>query len=383
MNDACVARGITAARSTLVTGGCGFVGSHLVDALVGAGHRVRVLDSIDPQAHEGGVARFLNRNAELVQGDLRDRDAVRRALDGVDVVFHQGAMVGNGQSMYEIERYIDVNAVGTAVLMEEVVARRDRVQRVVAASSMVVYGDGAYSCAEHGLVRPHPRAERDLAAHVWEPRCPRCGSFVSPEPTDEDKPLGPTSPYAIGKLASETIVLVTGSSFGVEAVALRYLNIYGRRQALSNPYTGVAAIFATQLRSGRRPTVFEDGGQLRDLVHVSDVVRANLLAMDAPDAAGAAINIGTGETLTIAGLARTLAHELGVDIEPEITQRYRAGDVRHCFASIRRAERLLGFRAEADRAAELRDLALWVAGEQPADRTEAANAELIALGLIR
>ena len=370
-------------RSALVTGGCGFVGSHLVDALLAAGHRVRVLDSLDPQAHEGGVPRYRNDGAELVQGDLRDRDAVRRALDGVDVVFHQAAMVGNGQSMYEIERYIDVNAVGTAVLMEEVVARRDRVLRVVAASSMVVYGDGAYSCSDHGLVRPHPRAERDLAAHLWEPRCPECGSFVSPEPTDEEKPLGATSPYAIGKLASETIVLVTGSSFGIEAVALRYLNVFGRRQALSNPYTGVAAIFATQLRSGRRPTVFEDGGQQRDLVHVSDVVRANLLAMDAPQAPGAAINIGTGETLTIAGLARTLATELGADLEPDITQRYRAGDVRHCFASTDRAERLLGFRAEADRAAELRDLAAWVAEEQPVDRTEAAAAELTALGLIR
>jgi dTDP-L-rhamnose 4-epimerase len=264
---------VTGKRATLVTGGCGFIGSHLVDALLAAGHRVRVLDSLDPPAHEGGVPRFHNPDAELVQGDLRDREAVRRALAGIDVVFHQGAMVGNGQSMYEIERYIDVNAVGTAVLMEEVVARRDRIQRVVAASSMVVYGDGAYSCAEHGPVRPQARDERDLAAHRWEPRCPRCGAFVSPEPTDEDKPLGATSPYAIGKLASETIVLVTGSSFGVEAVALRYLNVFGRRQALSNPYTGVAAIFATQLRSGRRPTVYEDGGQRRDLVHVSDVAR--------------------------------------------------------------------------------------------------------------
>ena len=370
-------------RSALVTGGCGFVGSHLVDALLAAGHTVRVLDSLDPQAHEGGVPRYRNDAAELVHGDLRDRNAVRRALDGVDVVFHEAAMVGNGQSMYEIERYIDVNAVGTAVLMEEVVARRDHVQRVVTASSMVVYGDGAYSCAEHGPVRPHPRAERDLAAHLWEPRCPCCGSFVSPEPTDEEKPLHATSPYAIGKLASETIALVTGSSFGIETVALRYLNVFGRRQALSNPYTGVAAIFATQLRSGRRPTVFEDGGQRRDLVHVSDVVRANLLAMDAPDAAGAAINVGTGDTLTIAGLARTLANELGVDLEPDITQRYRAGDVRHCFASTDRAERLLGFRAEADRAAELRDLAAWVADEQPVDRTDAATAELTALGLIR
>jgi dTDP-L-rhamnose 4-epimerase len=369
--------------SALVTGGCGFIGSHLVDALLTAGHRVRVLDSIDPQAHEGGVARFRNPDAELIQGDLRDRDTVRAALAGVDTVFHQAAMVGNGQSMYDIERYVDVNAVGTAVLMEEVVARRDRLRRVVAASSMVVYGDGAYRCEVHGAVTPPPRAEEDLAARRWEPRCPECAEFVSPEPTGEDTALSATSPYAIGKLASETIVLVTGRSFGIDAVALRYLNVFGRRQALSNPYTGVAAIFATQLRSGRRPTVFEDGQQRRDLVHVSDVVRANLLAMEAPRAAGTAINVATGKTLTIAGLARTLARELGMSVEPEITQRYRAGDVRHCFASTERAEQLLGFRAQADRDAELRDLAAWVSDEAPVDRTDAANAELSALGLIR
>jgi dTDP-L-rhamnose 4-epimerase len=371
------------AERALVTGGCGFVGSHLVDALLDAGYRVRILDSIDPQAHEGGVARFHNPDAELVQGDLRDRDAVRRVLGEVDVVFHQGAVVGNGQSMYAIERYVDVNAVGTAVLMEEVIARRERIRRVIAASSMVVYGDGAYRCDEHGDVIPGPRSEDDLAAHRWEPRCPHCRLFVAPVPTAEDHPLAATSPYAIGKLASETIVLVTGRSFGIDAVALRYLNIYGRRQALSNPYTGVAAIFATQLRSGRRPTVFEDGEQRRDLVHVSDVVRANVLAMDARDAPGNAINIGTGVSLSIAGLARTLAQELGMHIEPEITQRYRVGDVRHCFASTDRAERLLGFRAQADRQAMLRDLAVWVAEENPVDRTETAAAELTELGLIR
>ncbi|MGH7685198.1 MAG: NAD-dependent epimerase/dehydratase family protein [Candidatus Dormibacteria bacterium] len=370
-------------RSTLVTGGCGFVGSHLVDALLAAGHTVRVLDNVDPQAHEGGVARFRNPDAEMHRADLRDRQAVRSALEGVDTVFHQGAMVGNGQSMYEIERYIDVNAVGTAVLMEEVVSRRDRIRRVVAASSMVVYGDGAYRCAEHGMVKPPPRTDEDLAARRWEPRCPTCTEFVSPMPTDEEKPLDTTSPYAIGKLASETIVLVTGRSFGVETVALRYLNIYGRRQALSNPYTGVAAIFATQLRSGRRPTVYEDGGQRRDLIHVSDVVAANLLAMEAPAAAGRALNVGTGVTLTIAGLARTLADALGVDTEPDITNRYRAGDVRHCYASTERAKALLGFSAAANRESALRDLAEWVTDEKPVDRTETATAELTALGLIR
>ncbi len=370
-------------KRVLVTGGCGFIGSHLVDGLVAAGHRVRILDTVDPQAHEGGVPRFLNPDAELRRHDLRDRTAVREALDDIDVVFHQGGIVGNGQSMYDIARYLDINAVGTAVLMEEVVARRDRVQRVVAASSMVVYGDGAYQCKEHGVVSPHPRDQADLANHSFEPHCPHCAAFVVAVPTAEDQPLAPTSPYAIGKLASEQTVLIAGRTFGVDTVALRYLNVYGSRQALSNPYTGVAAIFSTQLLGGRRPVVFEDGEQQRDLVHVSDVVSANLLAMDAAAAVGHAINIGTGDSLAIADLARTLARELRVDLEPDITFRSRAGDIRHCFADTTRARQLLGFTSSADRATALRDLALWVATEQPVDRTEAATAELTARGLIR
>jgi len=345
-------------QSVLVTGGCGFIGSHLVDALVSHGHRVRILDSLDPQAHEGRLPRFLNRQAELIPGDLRDRAAVGTALDGVDIVFHQAGVVGNGQSMYDIARYLDINVTGTAILMEEVVGRRDRVRRVVAASSMVVYGDGAYRCQDHGVVAPPPRDPADLAVRSFEPRCPHCRAVVDAVPTAEAHPVAPASPYAIGKLASEQTVLVAGRSFGVETVALRYLNVYGPRQALSNPYTGVAAIFATQLLAGRRPSVFEDGGQRRDLVHVSDVVNANLLAMESPAAAGLPVNVGTGESLTIAELATGLARELGIDVEAEIT-------------------------AVTDRATGLRDLATWVAGEQPIDRTQAATAELVARGLIR
>jgi dTDP-L-rhamnose 4-epimerase len=374
---------VSAPERVLVTGGAGFIGSHLVDALLNAGRDVVVLDSIDPQAHEGGVARHLDPAAELIKGDLRNRDDVARALTNVDVVFHQGGMVGNGQSMYEMARYIDVNGVGTAILLEEVLARRDRVRRLVAASSMVVYGDGAYRCGEHGSVAPRPRREADLQAQVWEPRCPTCDHFVSPAPTSEDQPLHSTSPYAISKRDCEELVLTTGRAHGLEVVALRYLNIYGTRQALGNPYTGVAALFCTRLMSGRRPTIFEDGEQRRDLVHVSDVVRANLLAMDAEDAPGHALNIGTGVSITVAELARTLARELRPQLEPEVTGRYRAGDIRHCWADVSLARQVLGFTAERDRDQALRDLAAWVANEHPVDRTEAANAELAARGLIR
>lgn len=367
----------------LVTGGAGFIGSHLVDALLERGHEVTVLDCLDPQAHEGGVPRFLNDGARLVTGDLRDHAAVAAALEGVEVVFHQGGMVGNGQSMYEMARYVDVNATGTAILLEEVLRRRDRIRRLVAASSMVVYGDGAYRCPEHGDVVALARAAADLDAGIWEPRCPHCRQFVEPIPTDESFRLRPTSPYGIGKEACEQLVLVAGEAHGLECVALRYLNVYGPRQALGNPYTGVAAVFCTRLLSGRRPLVFEDGRQRRDLVHVDDVVRANLLAMDAPAAVGAAINVGTGTSITVATLAAVLAEAIAPELVPEISGRWRSGDIRHCWADTRRARELLGFVPQVDREVALPALAAWVATEQPVDRTEEAIAELVARGVIR
>jgi len=369
--------------TVLVTGGAGFVGSHLVDALLHRGDRVRVLDSLDPQAHEGGVAVHLSRDAELIQGDLRDAATVGRALDAVEVVFHQAGMVGNGQSMYQLQRYLDVNGCGTAVLVEQALQRRHAVRRIVAASSMVVYGEGAYRCAEHGVVAPGLRRHADLARGAWEPRCPGCGAIVEAVATPEDHPLQPTSPYAISKRTGEELVLVAGAAHGMETVALRYLNVFGPRQALSNPYTGVAAIFATQLLGGRRPVIFEDGLQRRDFVHVADVVRANLLAADAPAAPGNAFNVGTGESITVHDLARRLAVLLGRDAEPEVTGSFRAGDIRHCWADVTRADELLGFHATADRDAELRRLAEWVVEQTPVDRTAAAFAELSARGLIR
>jgi dTDP-L-rhamnose 4-epimerase len=369
--------------TVLVTGGAGFVGSHLVDALLQRGDRVRVLDSLDPQAHEGRVAAHLSRHAELLVGDLRDAALTARALDGVEVVFHQAGMVGNGQSMYEIRRYVDVNGCGTAVLLEEAVKRRDTVRRIVAASSMVVYGEGAYRCAEHGVVAPGLRRNSDLQRGAWEPRCPRCAHPVEAVPTEEDHPLHPTSPYAISKRDCEELVLTTGAAHGMETVALRYLNVYGPRQALSNPYTGVAAIFATQLLAGRRPVVFEDGMQRRDFVHVSDVVRANLLAAESQSAAGHAFNVGTGDSMTIADLARRLAALLGRDAQPDVTGSFRVGDIRHCWAGVTRARALLGFTATADRDSELRNLAEWVLDQAPVDRTAAALAELQARGLVR
>jgi dTDP-L-rhamnose 4-epimerase len=360
----------------LVTGGAGFIGSHLVDALLARGDEVRVLDNLLPQAHPTGKARFLAKEAELQVGDLRDRAAVDRALEGVTSVFHLGGLVGNGQSMIHIREYVDANSAGTATLLEAMVARRAQFARLVMSSSMVVYGDGAYACPAHGAVRAE-RPEARLVARAWEPICPRCGAEVVPLATAEDHPLYPTSTYGISKRDQEELSLVIGRAYRLPTVALRYLNTYGSRQALSNPYTGVCAIMMTRMLNGRPPTIFEDGGQLRDLTHVSDVVRANLAAEAAPEAAlYLAYNVGTGRSVRVLDIAHALARSIGVPSEPQVTGEFREGDIRHCFADVSRARRLLGWEARISFDEGVGELAAWAAGEQPVDRTEAANAEL-------
>jgi dTDP-L-rhamnose 4-epimerase len=369
--------------SVLVTGGAGFIGSHLVDRLLVGGARVRVLDNLDRLAHPlGGLPAHVRPEAEVVIGDLRDRDAVMRALEGVEVVAHLGGVVGNGESLINVRRAVDANAAGTATLLEAVLARRETVRRVVVASSMVVYGEGAYACPRDGRVAVRPRAAAQLRAGNWEVGCPLCGGPVEPVPIDEEHPLRPASVYAITKRDTEELALVLGQAYGVEVVALRYLNTYGPRQALSNPYTGVAAIFAARLLAGRPPLIFEDGGQLRDLVHVSDVARATALALDAPDAPGNAVNVATGRPTSVVELAWALRDALGSEIEPQISGRFRSGDVRHLIADTTRARELLGFEASRTLADGLPELAEWVRGQTVSERGEEALAELEALGLV-
>jgi dTDP-L-rhamnose 4-epimerase len=366
----------------LVTGGAGFIGSHLVDALLEGGESVRVFDNLDPLAHPNGRPSNPSADAELIVGDLRDKAAVERALAGVDRVFHLGGVVGNGESMINARRAVDHNAGGTATLLEAVIERRDRIRRVVAASSMVVYGEGSYRCPEHGVVHPPLRHPDRLRRREWEARCPRCGAAAQPVPTREGAPLRPTSVYGITKRDQEELVLVLGRAYGVETVALRYLNVYGPRQALANPYTGVAAIFAARVLNGRSPLVFEDGGQIRDLVHVSDVVRATRAAMEAPPAAGHAINVATGRRVRVLELARAVAGALGSDLPPNVTGEFRAGDIRHCFADVSRARELLGFEAAVTLDRGLPELAAWVAEQRVVERGDEAVAELRARGLV-
>lgn len=367
---------------TLVTGGAGFIGSHVVNELVRRGDRVVVLDSLEEQVH-GGVAPTLADSVELIVGDVGDPAAADRALAGVERVVHLAAAVGVGQSMYEIARYTERNTMQTAVFLERLVAQRPLPERLVVASSMSIYGEGEYECSEHGRMAPPPRPEEQLLARSWELVCPRCGGELAPVGTRETKPLIPTSIYAITKRDHEELCLVTGAAYGIPSVALRFFNVYGPGQALSNPYTGVAAIFASRLLNGRPPVIFEDGEQSRDFIHVSDIVRAIMLALESDPATGHAINLGTGRPSTVAQIAKALSAGLEVDIEPVRSGQYRAGDIRHCVADVERARELLGFEAATTLEQGMRELLEWLADQEAVDRVDDATRELAARGLAR
>jgi dTDP-L-rhamnose 4-epimerase len=369
----------------LITGGAGFIGSHLADRLLADGLGVRALDNLDPQVHpDGERPDYLDPEVELQVGDVRDRDAVRRALEGVEAVVHFAAAVGVGQSMYEIERYTSINAIGAAVVLEEAIERRDAVRKLLVASSMSIYGEGQYRnprTGETGLA-PWLRPEQQLAAREWDLRGDD-GTPLEPEPTAETKPLRPTSIYAINKRDHEEMFLAIGAAYGIPTVALRFFNVYGERQSLSNPYTGVAAIFSSRLLNDRAPLVFEDGRQTRDFIDVRDIARCCALALTESGADGRTLNVGTGVPTSIAAVAETIARGLGKEIEPELVGKYRAGDIRHCYADTSLAQQLLGFRAEIPFEAGMQDLLEWLEGREAEDSVDAAREALVARGLAR
>ena len=368
-------------KKILVTGGAGFVGSHLAEGLIAIGHEVRIFDNLSPQVHGDGAPSYLPSDVELVVGDMRDTDAVRRAIEGVDVIFHLAAAVGVGQSMYQISDYMGVNTQGTASLLQALLDGKASVEKLVVASSMSIYGEGQYLCANCGDSVPDPRKIEQLARKQWEIPCLNCDAELTPVPTAESKPLQSTSVYALSKKDQEEICLLYGRTYRLPVVALRYFNIYGTRQALSNPYTGVAAIFASRLLHLKAPLVFEDGRQMRDFVSVHDVVNANLLAMESHKADGHAINIGSGIPISIREVAAALSRAMGLQIFCEITSKYRAGDIRHCFANISQARELLGYEPKIrfeDGVAELVD---WLREQTPEDKAETMVAELQTFGL--
>jgi dTDP-L-rhamnose 4-epimerase len=368
----------------LITGGAGFVGSHLTDLLCAEGHRVRILDKLEPQvhSHNAGWPAYLPDGAERWAGDVCDSATLRAAIDGIDVIFHEAAAVGVGQSMYQVRHYTKTNILGTATLLDILANDRHRVRKVVVAASMSSYGEGVYLCETCGVVRPALRSEEQMRNDDWELHCPRCARTAVPTGTSESALLNCTSVYATTKKVQEELVLMVCQAYGIPAVALRYFNIYGPRQSLSNPYTGVVAIFLGRLKNGQAPLVFEDGLQTRDFVSVHDIARANLLAMLSDKADGEALNVGTGRPLSVGRVGEMLADAFGVDIKPRVIGRFRKGDVRHCYADNGKIERLLGWRPEVEFGAGIEELIEWGTSIAAADHVERATRELTQRGLL-
>jgi dTDP-L-rhamnose 4-epimerase len=368
-------------KQVLITGGAGFIGSHLADELLRNGYRVRVLDNLSEQVHGGHRMRpdYLADDVELMVGNIADPAAVAQALEGVDAVFHLAAMVGVGQSMYQIANYTAVNDLGTAVLLEQLADQP--VERLVVASSMSIYGEGLYRSASGALRDGQERSFEQLKAGRWELE-DEDGSPLTPVPTPETKAPALASIYALSKYAQERACLIVGRAYSIPTVALRFFNVYGPRQALSNPYTGVLAIFASRLLNGNRPIIFEDGRQRRDFVHVRDVARACRLALERPDAAGRVFNVGSGRSLSILDIAEKLSEVLGrPHLTAEITGRYRSGDIRHCFADLSAARRGLGFEPEIGLEEGLEETTEWLRRQTATDRFEEATRELACRGL--
>ncbi len=367
-------------KKLLITGGAGFIGSHLADELLEKGYSVRVLDNLIEQVHGINCKRpeYLNPDVELIVGDVRNARQVREALEGVDAVYHYAAMVGVGQSMYEIKDYTDVNNIGTAVLLEALAKKP--VEKLIVASSMSIYGEGLYKDKNGNVRSGQERKLNQLKAGRWE-LSDKEGNELTPYPTPETKMPQLSSVYALSKYDQERLCLMIGKAYNIPTVALRFFNVYGTRQALSNPYTGVLAIFASRLLNDNSPLIFEDGKQKRDFVSVLDIARASRLALETPEAADEVFNIGSGNSYTINEIAEKLAAILGKEIKATITGKYRVGDIRHCYSDISKAKAILNYEPQITLEDGLMELSLWLKDQKAEDRVNEASSELAARGL--
>jgi len=370
-------------KNVLVTGGAGFIGSHTVDALIRRGDRVRVYDNLTPQVHgaDAEPPASLHPDAEFIKGDVRDRDALQQAIRDMDIIIHDAAEVGVGQSMYAVDQYISTNVQGTGVLWDILVNERHRIEKVLVASSMSLYGEGRYLCPTHGKVAPKTRTEQQLKENRWDPGCPHCQHLLTAVPTDEEKQLEVTSVYAQSKKDQEVYSLMLGKAHQIPTVACRYFNCYGPGQSLNNPYTGAAAIFSSAIKNGKPPLIYEDGRQMRDFIHVRDLVRGKLLLLDHPGAAYEVYNIGTEIPTSILKLAQTLIGLYGNTLEPHIIKKFRNGDIRHCYADITKIKRL-GFAPAISLQKGLEDLAAWGESQAAVCKIEDAHRRLVEKGLV-
>ena len=362
--------------NVLITGGAGFIGSHLADRLLARGHRVRILDNLTEQVHHGQVPAYLNPEAEFIRADVRGRDALARALDGVQAVAHLAAAVGVAQSQYRIGHYFEVNVGGTANLADLLVNHRHQVGKILLAGSMTSYGEGCAECSRCGPVRPEIRRPEDVADGQWEPRCPRCRRETRPIPTPENAQLRAENVYAVTKHTQERLVQHVSRLTDVPHVVMRLFNVFGPRQSLSNPYTGVAAIFISRLKGGSPPVIFEDGLQTRDFIWVTDAAELMCRALETDRADNATLNVGSGQPVTIRHVAESVAALMNVHVQPQLIGQFRRGDVRHCTAEISRAAELLGFRPATTFDQGLEQLIHWSLAEPASDEFAATLGEL-------
>lgn len=365
----------------LVTGGMGFVGSHLIDALVKLGHEVVGFDNLEYQVHQGAKPKYLNKHARYILGDVRNKNRLAIAVKNTEVIFHQAAMVGVGQSMYEISKYMHSNTYGTANLLEILANKKHKVRKLVVASSMSIYGEGAYECSSCGKFYPSYRENKDILKKDWDMYCPKCKKKSKAIPTSENKPLFPTSVYAYSKKDQEDLALLIGKTYNIPTVALRYFNIYGPRQSLSNPYTGVCAIFSSMIKNNHSPIIYEDGLQSRDFISVNDIIRANIFVMNNPKANYRAFNVGTGRPTSILDISKILIRLYKKDnLMPKIVNSYRKGDIRHCFADISSLKEL-GFSPKTGFEEGMKQLIEWANKTEAKDKVFSADQKLLKKGL--
>ena len=368
-------------KTVLITGGAGFIGSHLSDELIAKKYNVICYDNLLEQVHGNieGAPEYLNKKVEFIEGDVCDKQKLKEVLSRADYVVHFAARVGVGQSMYEIMKYTETNNLGTATLLECLIDHP--VEKLLVASSMSIYGEGQYINQSGSQELSQGRLSLNIKKGQWEP-LGRDGNPLIPQPTPEIKQPDLSSIYALGKYDQERMCLLTGNAYNMPVVAMRFFNVYGTRQSLSNPYTGVLAIFASRFLNDKAPLIFEDGYQKRDFVHVSDVARACALALETPSANGEVFNVGSGNAYTIRDIAGRLAEVMGKEkIIPEITYKYRAGDIRHCFADISKAKDLLGFTPKISLKEGLKELSEWLKDQQADDHVDKARKELSSRGL--
>ncbi len=370
-------------KSILITGGAGFIGSHLTDHLIRQGYKVRIMDNLHSQIHPTGKPpEYFNKKAQFINGDVTHKDDWRKALVGIDAVVHFAAAVGVGQSMYQIERYVRDNSLGTALFLDILANEKHTIKKMLVAASMSSFGEGMYICPQCKKAQQPPlRSNSNLEKGIWEPLCVDCHKELKPIPTTEEARLASPSIYAITKKNQEELILATGSAYRIPAVSLRFFNAYGPRQSLSNPYNGVAAIFLSRIKNNKPPIINEDGFQTRDFVHIEDIVHACELTLESDSANYEAFNVGSGNPVTIRKVANVISSLCESSIKPEITQKFRGFDVRHCYADITKLKKLVGWKPEISFEKGMKDVFEWSKNEEATDRVDEALKELEKRGL--